>query len=146
VEMVATVLVPKVDATYRTIADPMARASVGAGGGANVALSCALKHLDLFQRVGIQSPFVLSRADYDAQIPAADKQPLVIVQRWGTYDWRSTREAWDTARGNRELWALLRERGHRPSGGESPEGAGWSFWRGHAAEMIATLFPARSGG
>jgi len=142
VEMLVKELVPKVDSTYRTIPRPSARASVGAGGAANVALACALSHPDVFQRVGSQSAFVLSRADYDAKIPGAEKQPLVIYMGWGTYDWRSSREAWDTARGNRELWALLRERGHRPSGGESPEGAGWSFWRGHAGEMVATLFPA----
>ncbi|HET6372369.1 MAG TPA: PQQ-binding-like beta-propeller repeat protein [Candidatus Polarisedimenticolia bacterium] len=143
VEMVVTDLVPKIDETYRTVRQPWARASAGAGGGANEALACVLKHPDVFQRLGSQSAFVLARSDYEGQIPAADKQPLVVFLRWGTYDIRSSREAWDTARGNRELWTLMRDKGHTPSGGESPEGTGWSFWRGHTGEMITALFPAR---
>ncbi|MGH9869539.1 MAG: PQQ-binding-like beta-propeller repeat protein [Candidatus Polarisedimenticolia bacterium] len=144
VEMVATELVPKVDERYRTVAQPMARASVGAGGGASEALACVLKHPALFQRLGGLSPFVIGRRDYETQVPSADKQPLVVFLGWGTYDTRSSREAWDTAQGNRELWGLLRERGHRPSGGERPEGTGWSFWRGHTGAMISALFPRRA--
>jgi len=141
VEMIATELVPKVDEKYRTVREPSARASVGAGGGANEALACVLKHPELFRRVGSQSAWVLRRSDYEGQVPDADKQPLVVFLKWGTYDMRSSREAWDTTRGNRELWDLLRDKGYRPSGGESPEGIGWTFWRGHTDEMVAALFP-----
>lgn len=145
VEMIATELVPKIDEKYRTVGEPRARASVGAGGGANEALACVLKHPELFGRLGSQSPFVISRVDYEKQIPAADKQPMAIYMKWGAYDMRSTREAWDTAKGNRELFELVRERGHKPIGGESPEGTGWTFWRGHTGEMITALFPAAEG-
>ncbi|HEY3176752.1 MAG TPA: PQQ-binding-like beta-propeller repeat protein [Candidatus Polarisedimenticolia bacterium] len=144
VEMVVTDLVPKVDERYRTVRQPQARATAGAGGGANAALACVLKHPEVFQRLGSQSAWVLGRADYEGQIPTAEKQPLTIFLQWGTYDMRSSREAWDTAKGNRELWALLRERSYRPSGGETPEGTGWGFWRGHAGEMVTALFPRRT--
>ncbi len=140
-EMIVTDLVPKIEERYRTVRQPSARASAGAGGGANVALACVLKHPEVFQRLGIQSAFVISRAGYEGQLSGAEKQPLVIFLKWGTYDLRSSREAWDTTKGNRDLWALLRERGYRPSGGETPEGTGWSFWRGHAGEMVTALFP-----
>jgi len=143
-EMVAKDLVPKVDAAYRTQAQPLSRASTGAGGGANEALACVLKHPELFQRLGSISAFVISRADFESRVPPADKQPLVIFMKWGAYDLRSSREAWDTAKGNREVFALLRDRGYRPSGGESPEGTGWSFWRGHTGEMVTALFPRQS--
>jgi len=84
---------------------------------------------------------VISRTDYEKQVPTADKQPLVIYMKWGAYDIRSSREAWDTTRGNSELWDLMSERGHKLMGGVSPEGTGWSFWSGHAGEMVASLFP-----
>ena len=71
----------------------------------------------------------------------SNEEKLVDYLKWGTYDLRSSREAWDTTRGNRALWDLLRDRGHRPSGGETPEGGGWTFWRGHSAEMVTALFP-----
>ncbi|MGH9869348.1 MAG: alpha/beta hydrolase-fold protein, partial [Candidatus Polarisedimenticolia bacterium] len=120
------------------------RASVGFGGGGGQALACALKNPTLFQRLGALSPFVISRKDYEAQVPTAEKQPLVVWLGWGAYGTRSASEAVDTVQGNRELWGLLRERGHRPSGGESPEGSGWDIWRGRAGEMIAALFPRRA--
>jgi enterochelin esterase-like enzyme len=67
----------------------------------------------------------------------------VIYLEWGTYHLRSPHEAWDMARANRDLWALLRQRGQRPAGGEVPEGFGWACWRGHTDEMLSALFPLR---
>jgi enterochelin esterase-like enzyme len=143
VEMVVKDLVPGVDQKYATIAEPMARASVGAGGGASEAVACVMKHPALFQRLGSLSAYVTGRDAYEADAPSADQTPLVVYLGWGTYDSRSTREAWDTAHGNRELWQLLRDRGHRPAGGEKPEGTGWSFWSGRTAEMLTALFPRK---
>jgi len=143
VQMVVDDLLPAIDAKYRT--EPLAarRAIAGAGGGGSAALIGALTHPDKFVRVGSQSPFIFDRAQYVDQVKDAEKQPLVMYLGWGTYDMRSTREAWDTAQGNRALWSYLRERGYRPAGGEAHEGFGWSFWRGHTGEMLAALFPAR---
>jgi hypothetical protein len=56
---------------------------------------------------------------------------------------RSPHEAWGMVDQNRELFALLREKGHRPAGGEVHEGFGWNCWGGHTDEMLTALFPLK---
>ena len=68
--------------------------------------------------------------------------PLVIYQRWGTYHLRSPHENFDSAVYNREFQQRLRDLGHRPAGGEVPEGVGWNNYRGYVGEMLRVLFPA----
>jgi len=143
-EMVVTELVPLIDERYRTNRDPMGRASVGASGGANAALFSTFKYPDLFARVGSQSA-TFGAEDIEEVIRNADEQPLVVYMDWGTYHMRSPHEAWDLAEESRKTWALLRERGYRPAGGEVPEGFGWACWSGHTDELLAALFPMRRG-
>jgi len=142
-EMVATELVPKIDERYRTIPRASARAVAGAAGGADAALFGVFKHPEMFARVASQSATMMDAAEYEGVIRSADEQPLVIYMAWGSYHLRSPHEAWDMARSNRDLWALLRKRGYRPAGGEVPEGFGWDCWRGHIDEMLTALFPLR---
>lgn len=139
--MVVEELVSLVDGKYRTAAEPMARAVVGAGGAADVALATAFAHPDVFARVGGLWPIVFAPM---GEIPRADESPLVIYHAWGTYHLRTPHEAANQVEANRELWASMREAGHRPAGGEEPEGFGWVIWRAHTAEMLATLFPRRA--
>jgi enterochelin esterase-like enzyme len=143
-EMVVTELIPLIDERYRTVPDPMGRASVGASSGANAALFSTFKHPDLFGRVGSQSA-TFDAKEIEEMIGNADEQPLVVYMDWGTYHMRSPHEAWDLAEESRKAWALLRERGYRPAGGEVPEGFGWACWRGHTDELLAALFPLRRG-
>lgn len=79
---------------------------------------------------------------FDSQPPTADDQPLVIYQRWGAYHLRSPHENFDSAVANREFQQRLRDLGHRPAGGEVPEGVGWNNFRGYVGEMLRALFPA----
>ncbi len=140
-KMVVEELVPKIDETFRTIPEPMARAAVGAAGAGDVALHAAFNHPDLFARVGTLWPIAFG---FDlSQVPMADESPLVIYQTWGTYHIRSPHEAWDQADDNRALWRQLRENGYRPAGGEVPEGFGWACWRSRTDDMLAALFPLR---
>jgi len=141
--MIVTEMIPKVDAKYRTIASPAARAAVGQAGGAEAALSCAFGHPEVFGRVGSEAATMMTTSDLSPLIPGADQKPMVVYLGWGTYHLRSPHEAWDMARANRELWAMLRERGYRPAGGEVPEGFGWACWRAHLDDMFASLFPLK---
>ncbi len=138
--MVVEELVPAIDGKYRTLAEPMSRASVGSGRGANVALFAALTRPDLFGRTGVQSA-TFDAVEVDELVKSADEQPLVIYMEWGTYHLRSPHEAWDLARENRKIWTMLRERGHRPAGGEVPEGYARSCWNGHTDELLTAIFP-----
>ena len=142
VEMVATELVPLVDAKYSTIASPAGRAAVGAGAGADAAMMCGFKHSELFGRVGSQSGF-LGPTELGEIVRGADEQPLTLYYDWGTYHMRSPHEAWDLAEEARRTWTFLRERGYRPAGGELPEGYGWACWSAHVDDMLAALFPKR---
>ncbi len=134
-------LVPKVDATYPTLADARARGIVGAAGGANAALAVAFTNPGTFGLAGSLGA-VADATQADPFLRPASEAPVTLYLQWGTYHIRSPHEAWDLAEGNREIWKVLRERGHRPTGGETPDGFGWVHWRDHAGAMLGTLFPA----
>lgn len=139
-KLMADELVPRIDTDYRTIAEPAARANVGVGSAGNASLLLTLAHGDLFGRVGIQAP-TLSPGEIAEQLPSADERSMVMYIGWGTYHLRSPHEAWDLAVETRALQALLRERGHRPAGGETPDGMGWACWQAHTDELLTALFP-----
>jgi enterochelin esterase-like enzyme/outer membrane protein assembly factor BamB len=139
-EMIVKELVPKVDGQFRTIDDPMARATVGAGRGGNAALYSAFSHPDVFGRVGAQSA-TMGADEMREMTTSANEKPMVIYLEWGTYHLRSPHEAWDMGEENRRLWAQLREAGYKPAGGEVPEGYGWECWNGHTDELLAALYP-----
>ena len=141
VKMVADELVPAVDSRYRTRTSPNSRASFGAGSGANAALEAALKRPDVFRRVASQSATMMLGQEYGRMLPGGT--PLVIYLEWGTYHLRSPHEAWDMARGNRELWQILREQGYRPAGGEIPQGFGWRCWSSRTHAALGSIFPLR---
>jgi enterochelin esterase family protein len=142
-EMIVKELVPRIDGQYRTIDDPLARATVGAGRGGNAALFSAFTHPDVFGRVGAQSA-TMGADEMREMAGSADEMPMVIYLEWGTYHLRSPHEAWDLGEENRKLWTQLREAGYKPAGGEVPEGYGWACWRGHTEELLAALYPLRN--
>ena len=140
-EMIATELVPLIDGQYRTRDHPMQRAAVGTAGAGDASLTSALKHPEVFARVGCLWPIVF---DYNLDtLPTFAEQPLVIYHAWGTYHIRSPHEAWDQVVENRDFSQALRDAGYRPAGGEVPEGFGWVNWRGYTDDMLAALFPLR---
>ena len=133
-----------IDEKYSTIATPHPAARpIGSGGGANVALTLAFGNSDTFGRVAAQSANIgfLGPVPMDELVKDADEQPMTVYLDWGTYHLRSPHEAWDMAEDSREAWAMLRERGYRPAGGEHPEGFGWPVWRTHTDELLVSLFP-----
>jgi enterochelin esterase-like enzyme/outer membrane protein assembly factor BamB len=142
-EMVVNELVPKIDAEYRTIDDPRARASVGAGRGAGeVAVTGAFGHPGLFGRTAGQST-TLSLRDLEGLERGAEELPMVIYLDWGSYHMRSPHEGWDYAVENRKVWEALQEAGYRPAGGQRNEGFGWPIWNAHTEEILTALFPLR---
>nr|NIM00192.1 hypothetical protein [Acidobacteriota bacterium]NIM60658.1 hypothetical protein [Acidobacteriota bacterium]NIO58618.1 hypothetical protein [Acidobacteriota bacterium]NIQ29674.1 hypothetical protein [Acidobacteriota bacterium]NIQ84391.1 hypothetical protein [Acidobacteriota bacterium] len=142
-KMIVEELIPLIDEKYSTIAGRESRVTIGAGDGANVALTTAFMHSDLFGGVGAQSANLgffgpISFAD---MVKGADEQPMAIYLDWGTYHLRSPHEAWDMSVDSREAFRMLREKGYRPAGGERPEGYGWRCWRANSEELFASLLP-----
>ena len=138
-KMVLEELVPMVDDRYRTIDRPMARGTAGFVGGGDFSLNLAFSAPDTFARVGAVWPSLFA---FGGEPPAAAESPMVLYQKWGTYHIRSPHENFDSAVVNREMWQRLRSLGHRPAGGEVPEGFGWACWRAYVGEMLTALFPA----
>ena len=136
--MLVEELVPLVDSRYRTLSDPLDRAVAGAGGGGDTALRLAFSGPGTFGRAGALWPILFAPL---GEIPPPNERSIVLHLTWGTYHLRSPHENFDSAVASRELWHRLREAGHRPAGGEVPEGFGWAFWRDHLGEMLRDLFP-----
>jgi outer membrane protein assembly factor BamB len=131
-------LVPRIDGRYRTIDRPMARGTAGFAGGADASLSIGFAAPDRFARLGAVWPTLFA---FDGEPPPAVEHPLVVYLKWGSYHLRSPHENFDSAEAGREMWHELRDLGHRPAGGEVPEGFGWSCWRAYVGDLLTALFP-----
>ncbi len=140
-EMVMKELVPAIDKRYPVRTDAPGRGMVGVTTGANAALEMVLGNPQLFGRLGSLGAMVMNAEEYRDKVPARSQATLVVYQRWGTYHMRSPHEAWDMGRGNQGLWALMREKGQRPTGGEAAFGVGWTCFRPYLDEMVEELFP-----
>jgi enterochelin esterase-like enzyme/outer membrane protein assembly factor BamB len=137
-KMLREELVPLIDERYRTIDNPMARGTAGFVNAADVSLSLAFTAAETFARIGAIWPVLFA---FEDEPPAASDSALVLYQKWGSYHLRSPHENFDSAQANREMFQQLRRLGHRPAGGEVPEGFGWSCWRAYVGEMLTSLFP-----
>ena len=137
-KMLLEELVPLIDGRYRTIRSAMARGTAGFVGGGDLSLKLAYTAPEIFARAGAVWPTLFA---FDAEPPSAADSSLVLYHKWGSYHIRSPHENFDSAVANREMWQRLRELGHRPAGGEVPEGFGWSCWRAYVGELLTALFP-----
>ena len=79
VEMLGKELVPLIDERYRTLDDPMARATAGTMNGADLSLRVAFQSPEQFARVGALWP---SLFEFGVEPPTTDDTPLVIYQRY----------------------------------------------------------------
>lgn len=144
-KILAMELVSRVDASFRTRPERFSRAVAGVDDAGNMAYYVAFNHSEVFGKLAAQSPSFLNVADGESLIGNPLEQDLVIYHAWGTYDLRSPHEAWDMGDNNRQIFQILRQRGYRPTGGESPEGFGWVFWRGHTDDWLRAFFPLVEG-
>jgi enterochelin esterase-like enzyme/outer membrane protein assembly factor BamB len=142
-EILLTEVVPLVDARFRTLAEPRARAIVGNAFGAQAALRAAFHESGLFGALGLQSAAMLDSDETEIfpLIRPAAERPLRVYHDWGRYDAHATREHWDMRATNARLSRYLAEKGHRPAGGEAPDGTGWSSWRNRTDRLFEVLFP-----
>jgi outer membrane protein assembly factor BamB len=137
-KMLLEELVPLVDGRFRTIRSPLARGIAGFAGAGQFSLRLAFTTTGTFARIGAVWPVLFA---FEAEPPASADRPLILYLKWGSYHLRSPHENFDAANANREMWRRLRELGHRPSGGEVPEGFGWACWRAYVGELLTALFP-----
>ncbi len=141
VKAVAGDLVARVDAGYRTLPDRWHRAVVGMGVGSGTAFTLSFRHGETFGKVAALGAGFFNLPRMSELVKTADETPLELFLGWGTYDLRSPHEAWDMVEESRGLWSLLRERGYRPAGGETSDGAGWYAWKARTDDWLRALFP-----
>ena len=134
-------LVPRIEEAYRTSADRRHRAVVGIGDSSGSALSFAFRQSETFGKVGGLGAFFFDLSGVEELVKTPQEVSLEIFYGWGTYDLRSPHEAWDMVENSRGLWSLLRERGYRPAGGETADGAGWFVWKARTDDLLRALFP-----
>lgn len=144
-ELVMKEFVPLVDARFRTVAEPGARAVVGAAWSTQTAIRAAFHEPAVFGALGLQSFTALDThvADLKPHVRTAAERPLRVYHDWGRYEAFATREAWNMRVTNVRFNEYLREKGHRPVGGEAPDGTGWASWRNRTDQLFEALFPAR---
>jgi enterochelin esterase-like enzyme/outer membrane protein assembly factor BamB len=143
--MLTDELLPRLDASYLTIAKPDSRAVLGVGGAALMAAYAAVAHPDVFGRAAACSP----RTDLPAgeKLIAAAAAPASRASKpelhiaWSRYDIRRAEWNLDFARDGRRLATTLEEAGVAVHATEVPDAAGWGGWPTRAAEMLRAIFP-----
>lgn len=136
-------IVPEIDRRYRTLATPESRGSVGADATGYAALFSALQYPGVIGKVAVQSAFLLTMQMGVLDVvmtPAGETAPNFYVE-WGTYDSRSTQEAWDYREGSQALVKQLENRGYQVTASEVHDGFGWPAWRNHNDKILEWLFP-----
>jgi outer membrane protein assembly factor BamB len=143
VEILVDEIVPLIDARFRTVAEPGARAVVGQGTDAVGAIAAAFGERGAFGALGVQSVFLLDVVENILRplVRASSDRPLRLYHDWSLYGLASTREARDLRAANRRFNELLRSKGHEPAGGEAKDGDGWASWRNRTDQLFAALFP-----
>ena len=137
-DFVATELVPFVDARFRTRADRDKRALLGASLGGVISVWTALRHPELFARVGGQSSafwidnerVVTALAALDAA--AQQKHPMRFY-----FDVGRLEPILDV---NRRVRALLTEKGYAVVYRESEAGHNFTTWRDGLADAYVALW------
>ena len=144
-ELLVKEVVPVIDARFRTLAQPGARAIVGSAWPGQLALRAAFDKSGLFGALGLQSVAMLDTDETEIfpLIRSAAERPLRVYHDWGRYDAHATREHWDMRTTNARLNELLRKKGYQPAGGVAPDGTGWGSWRNRTDRLFEALFPPR---
>jgi enterochelin esterase-like enzyme len=140
--MWAKELVPLIDTSFRTIDEPSARAALGGGRFAYLALYATLRELGVATKLGLQSIHMNdNRREVLEALASSYRGPtLDVYLDWGTHDAWSPRENWDHRPRNRAFFALLDEMGHDVDGGKVRDGTGWSSWQNRTDRVYRALF------
>ncbi|MFN2596573.1 MAG: alpha/beta hydrolase-fold protein, partial [Pyrinomonadaceae bacterium] len=138
----ATELVPFVDARYRTRAERDGRALLGASLGGVISLWTALKHPDVFARVGAQSTaFQIDDEKVVSALsstgPMSADHPTSFYFDVGRFE--------PVLGASRRVRVLLAARGYPVTYREAEAGHNWTSWRDRLPEALTALWsPSRA--
>jgi len=136
-EALVNELLPRLDATYRTIKQPLSRALMAPRWAGSLALYTALKRPGVFGKLAVLSQEVWGsqRARMFELLDGVEDCDLDIRLEWSRHGYASVIEA-----GERMVEAL-RQAGCRVKSGTFDDGMGWGGWRRHTNRQLEALFP-----
>ncbi len=133
-------LVPWVDNQWATAKDSSRRAVIGASYGGNISMYIALKHPEIFYKVGQHSGAWQPESYRVLNMFQAQAKPdLAVASVWGTYEGLGT------------LWKGV-ENDCKNEGftktyfKEHPQGHAWGFWKATLDDILIHLFSAKTTG
>jgi enterochelin esterase-like enzyme len=135
VDWLAETLVPMIDAKYRTIAQPAARAHAGASLGGLTSVYAAFMYPEIFGLVlGQSSSMQVSKSLLISDMRVAKRLPFKLYIETGKYE--------GILDNNRVLRETLREKGYKFSYKEVNFGHNWTHWSDELADALIYLFPS----
>lgn len=141
-------LVPRIDASYRTIDSAEGRVGLGGGVGALAGLEVAVQYPEMSSGLAMFSLRALD-LQWDPlppRIGTPDTRPLRLYLEWGIYGVRNPQEVWDNRLKLAERAQQLRDLGYDVAGGEAADGVGWASWRNRADVALRAILPPQPAG
>jgi len=144
VRMLTEELVPRLEADYRTRAEPEARAIMGIADGALMAVHAAVARPDVFGKAGGCSFYLANPETPHLKAALAERTgqgqaSFWIV--WNRYEWQRPEWNVDLARDSKAMVETLRSHGYSVDDREALDSAGWGSWRIETAEILQQIFP-----
>lgn len=127
-------VVPQIDAKYRTIGAPQARAIAGVSLGGLIASFAAHLHSDIFGMVFGQSPaFTVNQSQMISEIAQGERKNIKWFVEVGRYE--------ALLESNRRMKEVLESKGYRVGYKEVSAGHNWTHWKDTLADGLIYLFP-----
>lgn len=126
-------LMPYIDARYRTIKSPAARATLGASNGGNISLWLGSQAPQVFGNIVAQSSYIMPSLMTAFQDSA--RLPLKLYLDLGTYDIPVLIPL------VQNFVPVLESKGYTYMYKESHEGHSWGNWKAHVKYPLEFMFP-----
>ena len=135
VNFLVNLLVPKVDAKYRTIQSPASRAIGGASLGGLISAYTAMRHPEIFGNVlGQSSAFWVNSMQMIHEVEKTFRKPVKWYLEVGRYE--------PLLNQNRRMRSLLQAKGYKVRYREVHAGHNWTHWRDTIDDGLTYFFPA----
>jgi len=143
VAMLATELVPELEARYRLSSSPADRGLAGIRGFGLSAAYGVVAHPDVFGKAAVQSASLedVTRHALFARLDASPPGDALFYVDWNRYESFDADSGYDFGAYAATLTSALTAAGCRVTGGEALDGHGWGSWRSRTDDVLVALFP-----
>jgi enterochelin esterase family protein len=147
IAMLATELVPALEATYRLSPEPADRAILGASSFGITAVYATFLQPDVFGLAAAQSLRLddVARHELFRRIEEDERHDASFYLDWCRYEDRNQDAGYDLREHGQRTWKALAARGYPLTGGEANDAHGWGGWRARSDELLVALFPLKPG-